>query len=161
MRLKSIMPTIVAGIVLAAGCFVAGLYAGGAPLRRSIALSGGPSGRIATQFSHIADHFGGRQGSYGKDHVREVQVKLAEEQSMLAALSYCQMTPMYRRLAQRAARRLSASPFIQKATNETGRYAREYIVQTAPDTSVCPRFQRAVAIQGNSALAEQTSPAVN
>lgn len=156
MRSKSIILVVVIAIVLAAGCFVAGLYVGGAPLRRSVALSGGPSGIISTQLSYMANHFGSLHGSYSKDQLVEVQVQLAEEQSMLAALFYCQMTPMYRELAQRAAQRLSTSPFIQNATDEKGREARTYIAQTAPNASVCLRFRGTVAIQRSSALAEHT-----
>jgi hypothetical protein len=161
MHLKSIMLAVTGGIVIAAGCFAAGLYAGGAPLRRSVALSGGPSGRIATQLSHIANRFGSRHGSYSKDRVVEVQVQLAEEQSLLAAQFYCQMTPMYRDLAQRAAHRLSVSPFVQNATDEKGREAREYLAQTAPNAAACVRFRPTVAMQRSSALAEQTGLAAN
>ncbi|HEX5959632.1 MAG TPA: hypothetical protein VFY97_00105 [Rhodanobacteraceae bacterium] len=98
------------------------------------------------QLERMANHFGSVHGSYTKDHVVEVQVQLAEEQSTLAALFYCQMTPMYRELAQRAARRLSASPFIQSATDNKARAARLYLTQTEPNTTECPSFKGNLAV---------------
>lgn len=140
MKLKSAIIATVAGILLVVAGFVAGFNVGAAPLRRSMALSGGPSGQIATGLNDAANHLSDPKGSYSENEVVAKQIRLAEAQSVLAAQFYCKMTPAYRRLAQRAATRLSASPYLQNTPSTRGREARAYIIQTAADISTCPRF---------------------
>jgi hypothetical protein len=130
-------------VALCAIGFLAGFYLGQAPLRRSLALSGGAPGDIATQLQASAASLNWPDGRpRSPEEVVRQQVRLSDIKSVLAARLYCQMSPAYRTAAQLAASQLLANASVSKDGSKQGREARLFMQKTStPGQADCSRFR--------------------
>lgn len=133
---------IFAMALLIAG-FTVGYGLGSAPLRHSLALSGGAAGQIAVQLQASSMSLNWPDGrARSVDEIIRKQVRSADLDSVLAAQFYCQMDPSYRHVAKKAANQLSVSSYVSKDGNKEGFEARSFIAQAKTSSSAeCVRFE--------------------
>ena len=140
--------------------FVAGMYVGSRPLQRQISRSGGPLGTIAMDLQASASVFGAGQHTYGAKDVVAEQVRLADIRSLVAAQSYCGMTPMYREVARKSAQRLSASPYMETSpVSNSGREARTYLSTATSNATTCAPFRDAATADAGEGRGENMAAA--